>query len=546
MGPGVVGTGTAPRLLPRSRSRPLLDAAACARRPGRSPACACSDGRRPRPPPGRQPPHPHRPRRCAAPGRRRRPGGRVASAGAGDLADRRAPRVVPPTCPTCRPSSTAPACRSPPWAAARPRTRRFFAVAGAAGTVAAASLPAARRLAPMAQPAGAAAEPDRRPARRQPPAHQRASSPSRCPATPTRTTRPRSGGPSSGTRSRCGRWASRSAGRGPRRRPARAGLPHPPRGLRAARPRPRRRRAGRLHLATAAVARRPARAARRSGSSAARRAPAADRRRRSPPCPAIPQLVPPVRRPWPSGAPVTFGYRGEARDGRPVPPLVLPRAAGTSTATTTPASDDRQFRLDRIEGDVAVGAAGSFERPDAPAPAGRRSPWQLGGDEPVVARLRVDADQAGWALDHLGDADGGRASATTARVVVELHGHQPRGVPLVRARLPRPRRGARPAGAARTSWSPGSRRSPDGRAPPPTSGCAGSSPSSRGSSPPTGPTVEEVCRRFGLAEAELIAELDLVWCCGVHPFTPDTLIEVTSRTAGSGSATPTGSTGRCA
>jgi proteasome accessory factor C len=42
-----------------------------------------------------------------------------------------------------------------------------------------------------------------------------------------------------------------------------------------------------------------------------------------------------------------------------------------------------------------------------------------------------------------------------------------------------------------------------------------------------GPEVAEVCRRFGLTESELIAELDLVWCCGVHPFTPDSLMEVT-------------------
>ena len=41
-----------------------------------------------------------------------------------------------------------------------------------------------------------------------------------------------------------------------------------------------------------------------------------------------------------------------------------------------------------------------------------------------------------------------------------------------------------------------------------------------------GPTVDEVCQRFGLTEDELIGELDLVWCCGVHPFTPDSLIEV--------------------
>ncbi|MGI8751877.1 MAG: helix-turn-helix transcriptional regulator [Acidimicrobiales bacterium] len=41
-----------------------------------------------------------------------------------------------------------------------------------------------------------------------------------------------------------------------------------------------------------------------------------------------------------------------------------------------------------------------------------------------------------------------------------------------------------------------------------------------------GPEVEEVCRRFGIAEQELLADLDLLFLCGVHPFTPDTLIEV--------------------
>ena len=41
-----------------------------------------------------------------------------------------------------------------------------------------------------------------------------------------------------------------------------------------------------------------------------------------------------------------------------------------------------------------------------------------------------------------------------------------------------------------------------------------------------GPEVEEVCRRFGIAEKELLADLDLLFLCGVHPFTPDTLIEV--------------------
>lgn len=41
-----------------------------------------------------------------------------------------------------------------------------------------------------------------------------------------------------------------------------------------------------------------------------------------------------------------------------------------------------------------------------------------------------------------------------------------------------------------------------------------------------GPSLKEVCSRFGLTSDELIADLDLVFLCGVHPFTPDSLIEV--------------------
>ncbi|MDP9019617.1 MAG: WYL domain-containing protein [Actinomycetota bacterium] len=41
-----------------------------------------------------------------------------------------------------------------------------------------------------------------------------------------------------------------------------------------------------------------------------------------------------------------------------------------------------------------------------------------------------------------------------------------------------------------------------------------------------GPTLDEVCARFGLGQDELVAELDLLFLCGVHPFTPDSLIDV--------------------
>lgn len=41
-----------------------------------------------------------------------------------------------------------------------------------------------------------------------------------------------------------------------------------------------------------------------------------------------------------------------------------------------------------------------------------------------------------------------------------------------------------------------------------------------------GPSLDEVCRRFALSEKELLADLDLLYVCGLHPYTPDMLIEV--------------------
>jgi len=41
-----------------------------------------------------------------------------------------------------------------------------------------------------------------------------------------------------------------------------------------------------------------------------------------------------------------------------------------------------------------------------------------------------------------------------------------------------------------------------------------------------GPRVEDVCARFGCTQAELVDDLDLLFMCGLHPYTPDVLIEV--------------------
>ena len=41
-----------------------------------------------------------------------------------------------------------------------------------------------------------------------------------------------------------------------------------------------------------------------------------------------------------------------------------------------------------------------------------------------------------------------------------------------------------------------------------------------------GAALEEVCQRFGYDEEELVQDLELLFLCGLYPFTPDTLIEV--------------------
>ncbi|MGH9106270.1 MAG: hypothetical protein ACRDZX_10615, partial [Acidimicrobiales bacterium] len=41
-----------------------------------------------------------------------------------------------------------------------------------------------------------------------------------------------------------------------------------------------------------------------------------------------------------------------------------------------------------------------------------------------------------------------------------------------------------------------------------------------------GPLVSDVCERFQISEHDLVADLNLLFMCGVYPYTPDALIEV--------------------
>lgn len=133
--------------------------------------------------------------------------------------------------------------------------------------------------------------------------------------------------------------------------------------------------------------------------------------------PTIPQLVP-LFAAVSERRPVSFGYRGETRTVDPHR-LSFTRGRWYLEGHDHVRRAARQFRLDRLEGDVVQGDPGSFERPPGPD-AGSARPWEMGAEEPLRARVRIDADLAGWAIDHLGpqavvdrSSDGGVEVALT-------------------------------------------------------------------------------------------------------------------------------------
>ncbi|MCA1693027.1 MAG: WYL domain-containing protein, partial [Actinobacteria bacterium] len=102
---------------------------------------------------------------------------------------------------------------------------------------------------------------------------------------------------------------------------------------------------------------------------------------------------------------VTFGYRGRPRTVDPHR-LSFRNGHWYLAGTDRDAEEARSYRLDRMEGSVQVGEPGSA--PDVPAPAdgaaaqAAAGPWAQGTDDPVMAQLLIDADQAGWAVRHVG------------------------------------------------------------------------------------------------------------------------------------------------
>ena len=115
-------------------------------------------------------------------------------------------------------------------------------------------------------------------------------------------------------------------------------------------------------------------------------------------------------------APITFVYRGERRRLEPYG-VVLRWGHWYVVGHDVDRDAPRAFRVDRIDGDPEVGAAGAFEpppgidparlRPRRPAHVRRRPPDRR-------TRVLVDASRAGWVVEQLGEeavvdrrADGG-------------------------------------------------------------------------------------------------------------------------------------------
>lgn len=115
----------------------------------------------------------------------------------------------------------------------------------------------------------------------------------------------------------------------------------------------------------------------------------------------------------------TFGYRGERRVVEPHR-LHYARGRWYLDAHDRDRGEERQFRLDRIEGVPEVGPDHAFPPPTPDALAGVPDPWAIPEAEPVLARIAVDEPHAGLARAVLGEAAVVAAESDDDRVTFEL------------------------------------------------------------------------------------------------------------------------------
>jgi predicted DNA-binding transcriptional regulator YafY len=103
-------------------------------------------------------------------------------------------------------------------------------------------------------------------------------------------------------------------------------------------------------------------------------------------------------------APITFEYRGGTRTLEPYG-VVLRWGHWYVVGHDRDRDAPRAFRVDRIDGDPEVGAAGGFEPPADVDPGAflRADPLTYGEDQPRLARVLVDEPRADWVVEQLGE-----------------------------------------------------------------------------------------------------------------------------------------------
>ncbi|MBI2168440.1 MAG: WYL domain-containing protein [Actinobacteria bacterium] len=120
-----------------------------------------------------------------------------------------------------------------------------------------------------------------------------------------------------------------------------------------------------------------------------------------PTVPTLPALTEASRR----RSEATFRHRGQVRRLQPFA-IIFRRGNWYVVGHDLDRNDRRSFRADRIEGEVAVGPPGAFDRPsDFAADALMRDePWLYGEEPAVEATVHVDAVVAAWVIQRLGES----------------------------------------------------------------------------------------------------------------------------------------------
>jgi proteasome accessory factor BC len=250
-------------------------------------------------------------------------------------------------------------------------------------------------------------------------------------------------------------------------------------------------------------------------------------------------------------ASAAFAYRGEQRRVAPVG-LWFRFGHWYLVAWDLDRAAVRTFRVDRVEGDVGRGEAGDAVVPDDVTVDVKAAlpdePWEVEDENRVDMRVRVDALEARRVVDEVGEdkvvhrhPDGsvdlvlGVSSFAAIRTwVLGLLDHATVLEPLAfRDDLMTWLTAAiEPA----TSFPTEARRPEIQPDEPAAARAAPGQETSRrlrrllalvgwlaqvGEAP-----IADAAQRFGMSEKELVAELELAACCGIPPYTPDTLMEI--------------------